>query len=202
MPTQQRSRERVEHILSVAEAMIVESGVGSLKTNEIAARAGVPVGSLYQYFTGVEGLVGALVDRYHLYFESEVGTLFDTVHSPEEFLAAIRMSQVITWEFLLNNRGYRELWCGAQTWAPLRQRDWADTLKNADTINHALSRLLPNLPAARLRAFCIMVCDASGSVARMAIEFPDLQEALRGEWYAMIVAGFLELSRQNILHDA
>lgn len=199
-PTQQRAIERVEHILSVAEDMIVERGVGELKTNEIAARAGVPVGSLYQYFAGVEELVGALVDRYHRLLEIEIGEMFADIDSADDFLIAISRSQQVAWDFLLANRGYRELWCGAQTWAPLRQRDWADTFKNADAINGALLRIFPNIPPSQLRLFCIIVCDASGSTARMAIEFPDLQDALRAEWQGMITARFLELGRQNILN--
>jgi AcrR family transcriptional regulator len=202
VPTQQRAKERVEHILSVAEAMIVEGGVGSLKTNEIAERAGVPVGSVYQYFSGLEDMIGALVDRYHILLEGNVGAIFGKVNTAEEFLAALKTTQDMAWAFLFKNKGYRELWCGAQTWAPLRHLDWADTLKNADTMNKALCRVFPNIVQSELRTFCIMFCDSSGSIARMAIEFPDLREALLNENQAMLVARFLEFSRRNILNDA
>lgn len=202
MPTQQRAIERVEHILSVVEGMIVEGGVGSLKTNEIAARAQVPVGSIYQYFAGLEELVGALVDRYHRALEEDVGALFLGVDSADEFLIALRTTLDLAWDFMLGNRGYRELWCGAQTWAPLRRLDWADTFKNADTMNHALLRVFPNVPQTELRIFCITLCDASGSIARMAIEFPDLRKALLDECFALIVARFLEFSRRNILSNS
>lgn len=198
MPTQQRAIERVERILSATEAMIVECGVGSLKTNEIAIRAGVPVGSLYQYFSGLEDLIGALVDRYHRRIEQEIDAFFAPIGDPAEFLAALRAGQAMFWNFFLTNHGYRELWCGAQTWAPLRRLDWVDTLKNADTINEALCRVFPNVPRHELRAFCIMICDTSG-ILRMAIEFPELREDLLAENYAMILARFWEFSRQNVL---
>jgi|CXWL01.1.fsa_nt_gi AcrR family transcriptional regulator len=198
-PTQQRARERVEQILTVAEAMIVEGGVGSLKTNEIAARAGVPVGSLYQYFAGLEELIAALVDRYHLRVEEEIVALFAPVESPNGFLAALQQSQQVAWDFLSNNRGYRELWCGAQSWAPLRELDWADTLNNADAMNAALVRVFPRVPVGELRAFCIMVCDSSGSISRMAIGLPELRDDLLSECYSMIVARFLEFGRRDML---
>ena len=62
-PTQRRSRERVELVLDAAAELVVEEGVGGLSTRAIAARAGVPVASIYQYFTGRDAIVLALVHR-------------------------------------------------------------------------------------------------------------------------------------------
>ncbi|HEX8973691.1 TetR/AcrR family transcriptional regulator [Oryzihumus sp.] len=62
-PTQRRSRERVELVLDAAAELVVEQGVGGLSTRAIAARAGVPVASIYQYFTGRDAIVLALVHR-------------------------------------------------------------------------------------------------------------------------------------------
>lgn len=62
-PTQRRSRERVELVLDAAAGLVVEEGVGGLSTRAIAARAGVPVASIYQYFTGRDAIVLALVQR-------------------------------------------------------------------------------------------------------------------------------------------
>lgn len=63
LPTQRRSRERVERILDTAAALIVADGVAALTTRTIAQRAEVPVASLYQYFADKEEIVLALVQR-------------------------------------------------------------------------------------------------------------------------------------------
>jgi AcrR family transcriptional regulator len=63
LPTQHRSRERVERILDVAADLIIEHGVADLSTRTIATRADVPVASLYQYFADKEEIVLALVER-------------------------------------------------------------------------------------------------------------------------------------------
>ncbi len=63
VPTQQRSRQRVEAILDAAETLVLEQGVETLTTRAIAQRAGVPVASLYQYFGDKEAVLLALAGR-------------------------------------------------------------------------------------------------------------------------------------------
>jgi AcrR family transcriptional regulator len=63
VPTQARSRRRVEAVLDAAAALVVEHGVEALTTRAIAEGAGVPVASLYQYFADKEAVLLALADR-------------------------------------------------------------------------------------------------------------------------------------------
>jgi AcrR family transcriptional regulator len=63
VPTQARSRARVEGILDAAAALVLEHGVEALSTREIARVAGVPVASLYQYFADKEAVLLALTER-------------------------------------------------------------------------------------------------------------------------------------------
>jgi len=60
---QRRSRERVQRILDAASALIVEGGVAALTTRTVAARADMPVASLYQYFADKDEILLALVER-------------------------------------------------------------------------------------------------------------------------------------------
>ncbi len=63
-PKQARSRERVEKILDVAEAMFIAEGCKSVTTNAIAAQAEIPIGSLYQFFPDKAAILMALAARY------------------------------------------------------------------------------------------------------------------------------------------
>ncbi|MBT0568270.1 TetR family transcriptional regulator [Williamsia sp. CHRR-6] len=49
-PTQERSKRKFEAMLGEARALLIEVGFESLTCEEIAARADVPIGTLYQYF--------------------------------------------------------------------------------------------------------------------------------------------------------
>ena len=63
IPSQRRSLETVERILSAAARVFAEEGVAAT-TDRIAARAGVSIGSLYQYFPNKDALLLELAQRH------------------------------------------------------------------------------------------------------------------------------------------
>lgn len=63
-PQQERSRRRVAALLDAAAAEFAERGFATATTTAIAARAGVPIGSLYQWFADKDALLYGLADRH------------------------------------------------------------------------------------------------------------------------------------------
>ena len=61
-PTQGRSADLVHKVLEASAQVLGEVGLEATSTNKIAARAGVAVGSIYQYFPNKEAIFDALVD--------------------------------------------------------------------------------------------------------------------------------------------
>lgn len=64
LPRQARSTARVERLLNAAEEVFEEVGFDAATTNLVAARADVPVGTLYRWFPDKGALAEALADRY------------------------------------------------------------------------------------------------------------------------------------------
>ena len=62
-PQQQRAKLIVDHILQAAQICIVEQGLMHITTPKIAEKAGVSVGSLYQYFENKEEIIQELLHR-------------------------------------------------------------------------------------------------------------------------------------------
>ncbi|MFF2746004.1 TetR family transcriptional regulator [Kitasatospora sp. NPDC058048] len=62
-PVQQRSLERYGRILDACAGLLDEVGATALTTKEVAQRAQVPIGTLYQFFAGKEDLLAALATR-------------------------------------------------------------------------------------------------------------------------------------------
>jgi len=62
-PIQERSRQTVDALIDATAKTVAELGWANTTTNHIAERAGVSVGSLYQYFENREELFAALIER-------------------------------------------------------------------------------------------------------------------------------------------
>jgi AcrR family transcriptional regulator len=60
---QRRSAATVDAILEAAARLLESAGFDGYTTNAIALRAGVSVGSLYQYFPNRDALTAALIER-------------------------------------------------------------------------------------------------------------------------------------------
>lgn len=61
---QARGLKRMAEILDAAELVIAEVGYPEMTTNQVAARAGLSPGSLYQFFRNKQEILDALVSRY------------------------------------------------------------------------------------------------------------------------------------------
>jgi AcrR family transcriptional regulator len=72
MPVQARALETVDVILEASARILESDGLHGFNTNAIATKAGVSVGSLYQYFPNKDAIVLALIGRFE-------GKLFDAV---------------------------------------------------------------------------------------------------------------------------
>ena len=65
-------QKRAEYILEVAETVLLEKGYRDASMDEIAARAGVSKGTLYQHFLTKDDLIFALIDQSFVRFEQIV----------------------------------------------------------------------------------------------------------------------------------
>lgn len=63
-PVQTRSGQTVETILAAATRVLIKEGAVGFTTNRVAERAGVSIGSLYQYFPNKESILAELVRRH------------------------------------------------------------------------------------------------------------------------------------------
>jgi AcrR family transcriptional regulator len=64
LPSQQRSEATVEAILQAAAQVFERHGYAAGTTNRIAERAGVSIGTVYQYFPNKDAILVALVHRH------------------------------------------------------------------------------------------------------------------------------------------
>ncbi|MEJ2577855.1 MAG: TetR/AcrR family transcriptional regulator [Kineosporiaceae bacterium] len=136
-PQQARSRARVRAILDAAEHILTTDGASALTVRRLAAEAGVPVGTLYQFFPDKQAVVDELAHRYLDEFaaltadlvaraererwDDPVGTLIDA------FADAYR-----------TRPAYLAIWTGPDLSPPLRHADEANNALIADGVRRVL----------------------------------------------------------------
>lgn len=96
LPVQARSSASVEAILKATIQVLLKIGKESLTTTRVAARAGVSVGTLYQYFPNKSALLRAALQR-HM---DEVGAALETVCREQAGSSLEKMATALVTGFL------------------------------------------------------------------------------------------------------
>ena len=63
LPRQERSRATYEAMLEACARLLREEGYEALTTTGVAERAGVGIGTLYEFFPNKESIVAALIEQ-------------------------------------------------------------------------------------------------------------------------------------------
>src|SRR5689334_10767038 len=87
-PKQQRSRGRVEEILAAAKKLIGEKGIDAVKMREIAALAGGPISSVYQYFPNKSAILAMLFEQWSEEMAARVTERLEAVDDVEALMVA------------------------------------------------------------------------------------------------------------------
>jgi AcrR family transcriptional regulator len=94
-PVQKRARDTVDIVLQAAAQILARQGPEAATTNAIAGRAGVSIGTLYQYFRDKDALIDELVRRHIAEMEAVMAAALAGVQdrsiaeAAEQFVAAI-----------------------------------------------------------------------------------------------------------------
>ncbi|MBN2371967.1 MAG: TetR/AcrR family transcriptional regulator [Vicinamibacteria bacterium] len=91
LPRQPRAHETVKAILQAAAKLIAEQGFALMTTNKIAERAGVSIGSLYQYFPNKTAILTSLLEEHQAGIQPVIEQSMRELEDPKlAFSEAIR----------------------------------------------------------------------------------------------------------------
>jgi AcrR family transcriptional regulator len=165
IPQQQRSRQKLQLALDAADELLARGGAGALSTTRIAERAGISVGTVYQYFPDKEAIAEALARRYW----AEFAALIDDAAARADSDPVGSLLDALADGFR-SRPGFRALWFGGLRTERVREvtRPTRDAV--AATVTALLARHWPGSSRAQY-----------GKVARMVVLVGDglLREAFR-----------------------
>lgn len=168
-PTQARARERVERILTAATELIAETGSDAVRMTEVAERAGVPIGSLYQYFPDKAAILRMLAMRVMERVRDALKQNLEGIESATDALARIDAIMIGYYGLFLTEPVTRDIWSATQSDKTLQELDIADSRENGLIFSGALKHLVPGRKHARLQTASFLLMQLSGAAVRLAI---------------------------------
>lgn len=172
-PTQKRSRERVENILKVACELISTHGSDAMKMGELAEKAGVSIGSLYQYFPDKASIIHALADRYNDESQHCIEEALAETQTAKELIAAFDQLIDTYYELFLAEPVICDIWTGTQADKTLRDMEMEVSRANADQLTRAILRIRKNVgDASVFSARCLLIMYSGEATMRLAISVP------------------------------
>lgn len=190
-PKQGRSRGRVEDILGAAKRLIGEKGIDAVKMREIAALAGGPISSVYQYFPNKSAIIATL----HSQWSSEVYALmeagFEGVGGLDQLFAATAAILDLYHQRIVSDPAILDMMNAVQADKALKNVDIAETRRQAHLFCETAR---PWIDEARLEAFSrtafLMFQLANGAV-RLAL-------AVGGDESRAVIADYKTIIRTQL----
>jgi len=168
-PVQKRSRDRVDAILAAARDLVVEHGSDALRMSEVAARAGIPIGSLYQYFPDKPAILRELSLQLMARVRETLAGGLEGISSKTEALERIDMILAQYYDLFLNEPDIRDVWAATQSDKELQRLDIEDSRENGRLIYEAMKHLVQPRHRRRLRAATFLHAHLVGAGVRLAI---------------------------------
>lgn len=172
-PLQQRSRERVQLILSSAADLIAASGADQLTMSEIAQRSGMSLAALYRYFPDKSSIVAVLANQFNTASRACIEAALADVSTcaglrqafsllMDQYLAIIRREPVI-----------RDIWSGMQADKTLFALQAAESQLCARLLGNALQRVHAQSDPTQLYRISLLLWELGEAAVRLALTLPD-----------------------------
>jgi AcrR family transcriptional regulator len=156
LPTQARSRQRVDTIVTAAFALLREGGSERFTMAALAVQAGLTPPSLYRYFPDASAVLKAVAETTLQEMQEELEKHFSRADSRDSARAALHQSFRAYYLAFQQDRALREIWIGTLTTPELTALNVADSRRNGEFIASMVSPWSPLDPnTLRTRAFLL-----------------------------------------------
>lgn len=181
-PIQRRSRERLERILVAATDLIAANGSDAMRMGDVAEKAGVSIGSLYQYFPDKAAIIRMLAERYNAQGRACIEAALASVRDVAGLRIAFGGLIDTYYAMFLAEPVIRDIWSGTQADKDLRDIDLDDSRANGAVLATTLARLDPDADRIKLATTAFLIMQLGEATMRLAISVE------RGEGDALVAS--------------
>lgn len=200
-PAQERSRRRFDDILRAARALLVEVGFEAFTAEQVALRAGVPIGSLYQFFGNKYAIICELdrldtanVEKALQEFAGEIPTL-DWAQLLEKLLDHL----ATLWR---TDPSRRAVWLAMQATPPTRAIAAEHERQLASQVQRVLAPLTPGSSTGHRQTLAEVIVHVTYSMLNFSIRdgqsHPDAVVQLKSMLTHYLLAAEADAKRRTV----
>ncbi|OKO87317.1 TetR family transcriptional regulator [Bradyrhizobium sp. NAS80.1] len=172
VPTQERSRERFDRILTAAAEILTEKGSDAFRMSDIVERTSIAFGSLYQYFPDKSAVIGTLAERCNAIGRDCVQRDLAEMKRLSDLHATLCRITDGYEQMFREHPVMHHIWQATQADRTLQKIDEDDVAFLAGLLCDALRRVAPNVPAAALASFSQLTMVLIAAAVRHALILP------------------------------
>ncbi len=167
-PTQERSRIKFDHLLQVSRALLLEVGFESFTCEEVAQRAQLPIGTLYQFFANKYVIVCELDRQDAVAVRDELVEFAGQIPSLDwlRFLDRLIDHVAALW---VADPSRRAVWHAVQSTPATRATAAVTERELAAEVARALAPLTPGTPRERRRIMAEVLVHVTYSMLNFSI---------------------------------
>ncbi|MEH2486231.1 TetR/AcrR family transcriptional regulator [Bradyrhizobium sp. AZCC 2230] len=172
VPTQDRSRERFDRILTAASEILAEKGSDAFRMSDIVERTGIAFGSLYQYFPDKSAVIGTLAERCNAIGRDCVRRDLAEMKKLSDLHVALCRITDGYYQTFRDHPVMHHIWQATQGDRTLQAIDEEDVAFLAGLLRDALHRVAPKQSTTALTAFSQLAMIQIAAAVRHAISLP------------------------------
>ncbi|TPL52214.1 TetR/AcrR family transcriptional regulator [Mesorhizobium sp. B2-4-4] len=168
-PKQERSRERIDAILSTTMRLIGEKGIDAVTMKEVGALAGGPIATVYHYFPNKSAILAMLYERFSEESRARFGEIIAEISGLEDVTAAADRMIEDYYRRVADDPAIQDLQNAIQADKALQNLDIAETRHQAKMFcDHVAPMLRPD-PREDFARVVFLIFQLAGGVVRLAL---------------------------------
>jgi AcrR family transcriptional regulator len=167
-PAQERSRVKFDQLLAASRELLLEVGFESFTCEEVAVRAGVPIGTLYQFFANKYVIVCELDRVDAIGVREELAVLASQLPTLDWLMLLDRLLDHVA-ELWRKDPSRRAVWHAVQSTPATRATAAVTERELAADVARVLAPLTPNTPRDRRRIVAEVVVHVAYSMLNFSV---------------------------------
>lgn len=202
-PIQERSRRKFEALLTSARQVLIEEGIDSFTCEEVAARAGVPIGTLYQFFANKYVLVCELDRQDARGVVAELTDFYSQIPTPgwPELLNEFVDHLAGLWQ---SDPSRRAVWLATQATPATRATAAVNERELAAMVAAALSPLTPKADQDHRAFMAEVLVHVAYSLLNFSVQRPSDSDEIHEDTVRELkrmLAAYLWLAEKEVRED-